>query len=85
MLRQLINGKANVGDTKEAPNVLCHWCVVVGDYYHQLQATNLLNWYNNGKVDVSDGYGWALYTVGGTSSNDVAIKNAGKSRFPSYE
>ncbi|KAF4634758.1 hypothetical protein G7Y89_g3346 [Cudoniella acicularis] len=76
LLRQLIDGKANIGDTKEAPNVLCHWCVIVGDYYHQLQATDLLNWYDNNKVGGSDG--WALYTVGETSFNDVSIKNSGE-------
>jgi hypothetical protein len=78
-LRQWIKGKPNTGDTWEAPNILCHWCVVVGDYYHQLQATDLLNWYENHPLENDDG--WALYTVGKTSFNDIAIKNAGKLSF----
>lgn len=83
ILRQLLTGKSNIGDTKEAPNILCHWCVIVGDYYHQLQATDLLNWYENDKVGGSDG--WAMYTVGETLFNDAAIKNAGKFRSPPYK
>ncbi|KAI0012216.1 hypothetical protein F4779DRAFT_634756 [Xylariaceae sp. FL0662B] len=77
VLGQWIAGKYNVGDTKETPNIFCHWCVVVGDYYHQLQTTDLLNWYDNNRVGKSDG--WALYTVGETLFNDVAVKNAGDS------
>lgn len=74
-LRFLFTGSINVGDTKNAPNPLCHWCVIVGNYYHELQATDSLNWYDNNTVGALDG--WALYTVGETSFNDVAIKNAG--------
>ncbi len=77
LFRKVMTGKSNVGDTKTAPNILCHWSVVVGDYYHQLQAPDLLNWYDNDRIGASDG--WALYTVGETLFNDVAIKNAGKS------
>lgn len=76
LFRQILAGKSNVGDTKSAPNILCHWCVVVGDFYHQLQATEYLNWYDNNQLGKEDG--WALFTIGETAFNNVAIKNAGK-------
>ena len=61
------------------PNPTYHWCVMVGDFYHQLQATSLdggWNWYDN---DRTSGWGgWQTYEVGKTRYNDVAINSAGK-------
>jgi hypothetical protein len=78
-LRSALFGKSNVGDTSEPPNPICHWCVIVGDYYHQLQASGdfprYYNWYDNDRLKSEDG--WALFKVGETDFNDVAIKNAG--------
>ena len=67
---------------KSLPNVSRHWCVIVGDYYHQLQATSLglketgWNWYDNGKVSWNDF--WDKCEVGNTTYNDVAIASAGE-------
>lgn len=67
---------------KSLPNVSRHWCVIVGDHYHQLQATSLgltekgWNWYDNGKVSWNDF--WDTYEVGNTTYNDVAIAIAGE-------
>ena len=67
---------------KSLPYVSRHWCVIVGDYYHQLQATSLglkekgWNWYDNGKKSWDDF--WDTYEVGNTTYNDVAIASAGE-------
>lgn len=75
IFKSLLLQKPNIGDTYLPPNILCHWVVVVGDWYHQLQATDSLNWYENNKIGAWDG--WALYKVGETTFNDIAIQNAG--------
>src|ERR1700712_5233328 len=69
-----------IGNTWEPPSPVDHWCVVVGDFYHQLQATSLdggWNYYDNDRIDIVGG-GWALYEVGEPRFNDVAITSAGK-------
>ena len=75
----------NRGPSKIPPNLICHWCVSVGDYLHQLQATgsNGWNYYDNQKINIHDG-GWAMYKVGTTRYNDEAIKLAGKRRSPPH-
>lgn len=73
-LEKLLTGPS----VANAPNPLHHWCVVVGDYLHQLQATSLLggwNYYTNERFGL-DG-GWTKYKLGATNFNDVAILNAG--------
>ncbi|KAJ7633615.1 hypothetical protein DFH06DRAFT_1437566 [Mycena polygramma] len=70
--------RPNIGRTHLPPNPACHWCVTVGDHLHQLQATSLnhgWNYYDNDRIEVFAGT-WALYKVGTTSFNDIAIKNA---------
>ncbi|KAK3348502.1 PPPDE putative peptidase domain-containing protein [Neurospora tetraspora] len=61
------------------PSPNYHWCVLVGDYYHQLQATKQdgkhWNWYDNNVKDWTDK--WELYEVGETRFNDNAIASAG--------
>ncbi|MCJ1286880.1 hypothetical protein MMC26_006226 [Xylographa opegraphella] len=69
----------NRGPTNIPPNLICHWCVSVGDYLHQLQATGSSGWnyYDNQKINIHDG-AWALYKVGTTRFNDEAIRLAAK-------
>jgi hypothetical protein len=62
----------------DAPDPTHHWCVVVGDYLHQLQATSMnggWNYYTNESFSVSGG--WTRYKLGVTNFNDVAVMNAG--------
>jgi hypothetical protein len=64
----------------DAPDPTHHWCVVVGDYLHQLQATDLYpggwNYYTNEVFDMHGG--WTKYKLGVTNFNDAAVVNAGK-------
>jgi hypothetical protein len=63
---------------KWPPNPRYHWCVIVGSWYHQLQATNLNggdNYYDNQKTSSWDL--WNTYEVGKTKFNDKAIAEAG--------
>lgn len=60
-----------------APNPLYHWCITVGDYLHQLQATDLRggwNYYTNEKINRVTG-GWTFFPIGNTTLNDVAIRD----------
>ncbi|KPM41106.1 hypothetical protein AK830_g5454 [Neonectria ditissima] len=62
---------------EDAPDPTHHWCVVVGDYLHQLQATSLnsgWNYYTNEVLNMSDG--WTKYKLGSTNFNDIAIRNS---------
>jgi hypothetical protein len=61
----------------DAPDPTHHWCVVVGDYLHQLDAVpGGWNYYTNERFD---GWGgWTKYKIGTTNFNDIAIRNAGK-------
>ena len=63
----------------DAPDPTHHWCVVVGDYLHQLQATGLYpggwNYYTNEKFSMNGG--WTKYKLGVTNFNDAAVVNAG--------
>lgn len=43
------NGKA----TEHLPDPHFHWCVLVGEYYHQMQITNGMIWYDNNKTSWS--------------------------------
>lgn len=36
------------------PDPHYHWCVLVGDYYHQMQVTDGLVWYDNDKSSWSE-------------------------------
>lgn len=61
----------------DAPDPTHHWCVVVGDYLHQLQATSMnggWNYYTNESFSMSGG--WTRYKLGVTNFNDVAVMNA---------
>lgn len=62
------------------PSPNYHWAVIVGDYYHQLQADpadgEKWNWYENNTYDWTDK--WERYEVGETKFNDQAIVSAGK-------
>ena len=63
--------------TSMAPNPTHHWCVVVGAYLHQLQATSLRggwNYYTNERVNAETG-GWRFFPIGETGLNDVAIRD----------
>ena len=65
----------------DAPDPFHHWCVIVGDYIHQLQSTSLdggWNYYTNEKF--SELGGWTSYKIGVTNFNDIAIRNAGESQ-----
>jgi len=60
------------------PNPLFHWGVLVGNYYHQLQTTNLIDgqiFYDNAKNDNPFNY-WKTFWVGRTNWNDSAIVEA---------
>jgi hypothetical protein len=57
------------------PNPSYHWAICVGDWYHQLQATDGRNWYENDKYDWTGG--WKSVDIGYTKYNDVAIVSAG--------
>jgi hypothetical protein len=64
-----------------APDPTYHWCVVVGQYLHQLQATSLnggWNYYTN-EVFHKESGGWKVFKWGVTQFNDVAMRNAGMS------
>lgn len=39
---------------EEMPDPHYHWCVIVGDYYHQMQITDGLIWYDNDEVSWSE-------------------------------
>lgn len=63
------------------PDPTYHWCIIVGDFYHQLQATHMSifvdgwNYYDN---DTWSAAGlWQKYEIGTTRFNDVAIASAG--------
>lgn len=63
------------------PDLTHHWCVTVGDYLHQLQATSLIGgwiYYGNDRMKRIEG-GWDFYRIGSTKFNDIAIKDAGES------
>lgn len=36
------------------PDPHYHWCVLVGDYYHQIQITHGVIWYDNNKTSWSE-------------------------------
>ncbi|KAI9154952.1 hypothetical protein HJFPF1_07513 [Paramyrothecium foliicola] len=60
----------------DAPDPTHHWCVVVGDYLHQLQSTsfwNGWNYYTNEEFSMSGG--WTKYKLGVTNFNDAALVN----------
>ena len=60
-----------------APNPLHHWCITVGDYLHQLQATSLdagWNYYTNERINRLTG-GWTFFPIGTTTFNDEAIRD----------
>jgi hypothetical protein len=80
VLGSLINIPPKIGRTYAPPNPTSHWCVTVGNWLHQLQATSLNggeNYYNNAEMhEIRDN--WAMFKVGSTSFNDVAIKNSGQ-------
>lgn len=62
----------------DVPNPTYHWCVTVGDYLHQLQATSLdagWNYYQNDKMKRITG-GWDFHEIGTTKFNDAAIVQA---------
>lgn len=62
----------------DVPSPFHHWCVVVGDYLHQLQSTSFSkgwNYYTNEKY--GELAGWTKYKVGVTNFNDIAVRNAG--------
>jgi len=60
------------------PDPTHHWAVLVGDYYHELNADSSLDVvYQNGKPEAAQQ--WRLYDVGMTCFNDAAIKEAGES------
>ena len=64
-----------------APDPTYHWCVVVGQYLHQLQATSLnggWNYYTNETFHKQSG-GWKVFKWGVTEFNDVAMRNVGMS------
>lgn len=61
-----------------APNRLYHWALMVGDYYHQLQATSLDGgriYYQDKKSSMWDNWNWLA--IGYTTMNDEAIQEAG--------
>jgi hypothetical protein len=62
---------------EKMPAPTYHWCVQVGGYYHQLQATGkpLKNWYENDRFDKAGG-SWETFEVGTTRYNDAAISSA---------
>ena len=65
------------------PDTTKHWSVIVGDWYHQLQATDLRggwNYYDNNKVE--DSQLWTKFPMATTSFNDAAIAKAGMNSFP---
>lgn len=67
-----------------APNPLHHWCITVGDYLHQLQATSLdagWNYYTNERINRLTG-GWTFFPIGNTTFNDEAIRDECKYREP---
>jgi len=69
------------GLVDRAPDPTYHWCVVVGQYLHQLQATSLSsgwNYYTN-EVFHKESGGWKVFKWGVTQFNDVAMRNAGMS------
>ena len=80
-----VSGLLKLGFNKDQniPHVSRHWCVIVGDFHHQLQSTGLsitstdYNYYDNERHSVMDL--WDKYEVGTTSYNDVAIEAAGES------
>lgn len=41
------------GTRQRAPDPHYHWCVLVGDYYHQIQITDGMIWYDNNKTSWS--------------------------------
>lgn len=45
------NKSANA--TARLPDPHYHWCVLVGEYYHQMQITNGVIWYDNNKTSWS--------------------------------
>jgi hypothetical protein len=64
----------------DVPNPTYHWCVTVGKYLHQLQATSLdggWNYYQNDQLKRITG-GWDFHEIGTTKFNDAAILQAGK-------
>ena len=64
----------------KAPNPTFHWAVIVGDFYHELNADKRLDViYQNGKPVFLEH--WSKYVVGSTTFNDVAIKEAGRYAF----
>jgi hypothetical protein len=58
------------------PNPSYHWAICVGDWYHQLQAKNNKNFYENDKYSWTGG--WKSVEVGITKYNDIAIASAGR-------
>ncbi|KAH7061738.1 hypothetical protein BKA62DRAFT_648362, partial [Auriculariales sp. MPI-PUGE-AT-0066] len=56
----------------ELPNPCYHWCVVVGDFYHQLQSDeNDKCYYENQRLHWIDCWNWTKVST--TKFNDVAI------------
>lgn len=58
------------------PNPTYHWAICVGDWFHQLQAKNNKNYYENDKYSWTGG--WKSVEVGITKYNDIAIASAGR-------
>jgi hypothetical protein len=58
------------------PNPAYHWAICVGDWYHQLQAKDSKNFYENDKYSWMGG--WKSVEVGVTKYNDFAITAAGR-------
>jgi hypothetical protein len=82
------------GDLDEIPDPTYHWAVVVGNYWHELNAGpgksgdgelgSLVNCYQNGQVGSTkwNGFSWSkFFVVGVTRYNDEAIRQAGKSAY----